>query len=276
MSPSTPIYASSSTPWRVLRLRQSDQPAFAHRRQACPRARAYRRPSIGLLLRRPSGRSAAAYGPSRQLPMRLPRRIHSWWSRRCIDSRPAAMLPLRGVASCARSSSLSPRTDIPGYRRADSHGAGRHIRARSSSSCQVLPRLLRVPPPRLYRLRAWPLLAIAIPTAYTIIFVHYDFAISVIASSSPSLLLQPPTASAPLCRSASRNRSGALSASPSTWREVHTGPAQRMLGAGNTSACLRPRRVPVPRKLGSMPRLHWPRQRLFRHRLLRLPRPRHR
>jgi hypothetical protein len=50
-------------------------------------------------------------------------------------------------------------------------------------------------------------MAIAVPTAYTVIFVHYDFATSVIASSSTSLLLQPPMASAPLCRSASRNRS---------------------------------------------------------------------
>jgi hypothetical protein len=66
----------------------------------------------------------------------------SWWSRRCIDSRPAATLPLRGVASCARSSSPSPRTDVPGYHRAASHGVGRHVRARSSSSRRVLLRLL--------------------------------------------------------------------------------------------------------------------------------------
>jgi hypothetical protein len=222
----------------------------------------------------PSGRSAAAYGPSHRLPTRLPRRIRSCWSRRCIDSCPAAMLPLRGVASCARSSSPSSRTDVPGYRRAASRGAGRHVRARSSSSCQVLPRLLRLPPSRLYRLRVWPLLAIAVSTAYTVIFVHYDFAGSVITSSSTSLLLQPLTA--PLCRSASRNRSGASSASPSTWRKVHTGPALRMLGAGNTAACLHPRRIPVSGKLVSAPRLHRPRQRLLRHRLLQLPRPRHR
>jgi hypothetical protein len=112
--------------------------------------------------------------------------------------------------------------------------------------------------------------------AYTFVLFQYDFATSVIASSPTSLLLQPPTASAPLCRSASRNRSGALSASPSTWREVHTGPALRMLGAGNTAACFRPRCVPVPGKLGSALRLHRPRQRLLRHRLLRLPQPRHR
>jgi hypothetical protein len=54
--------------------------------------------------------------------------------RRCIDSRPAATLPLRGVVSCARSSSPSPRTDVPGCRRAASHGSGRHVRARSSST----------------------------------------------------------------------------------------------------------------------------------------------
>jgi hypothetical protein len=49
-------------------------------------------------------------------------------------------------------------------------------------------------------LRAWPLLAIVVPAAYTVIFVHYNFAASVIASSSTSLLLQLPTASAPLRR----------------------------------------------------------------------------
>jgi hypothetical protein len=223
----------------------------------------------------PSGRSAAAYGPSHRLPMRLPRRIRSWWSHRCIDSRPAATLPLRGVASCARSSSPSSRTDDPGCRRAASHGAGHHVRARSSSNCRVLLRLLRVPPPRLYRLCVWPLLAFAVPIAYTVVFVHYDFIASVIDSSSTSLLLQPPTALAPLRRSASCNRFGASSASPSTWREVHTGPALRMLGAGNTTVCLRPQRIPVPGKLGSAPRLHRPRQRLLWHRLLRLPRPRH-
>jgi hypothetical protein len=133
------------------------------------------------------------------------------------------------------------RISIPGCRCATSHGADRHIHARSSSSRRVLPRLLGVPPPRLYRLRVWPLLAIAVPTAYTIIFVHYDFAASVIASSSTSLLLQPPTASALLSRLVSRNRSGASSASPSTWREIHTSPALRMLDAGNTTACLCPR-----------------------------------
>jgi hypothetical protein len=147
----------------------------------------------------PSGRSAAANGPSCRLPTRLPRHVSSWWSRRYIESRPAATLPLLGVASCARSSSPSPRIDVPGYHHAASNGAGRHVRARSSSSCRVLPRLLRLPPPRLYRLRVWPLLAIAVPTAYTVIFVHYDFAASVIASSSTSLLLQSPTASAALC-----------------------------------------------------------------------------
>jgi hypothetical protein len=94
--------------------------------------------------------------------------------------------------------------------------------------------------------------------ASTFVLVQYDFAASVIASSLTSLLLQPPMASAPLHRSPSRNRSGALSASPSTWREVHTSPALRMLGAGNTVTCLCPRRVPVPGKLGLAPRLHRP------------------
>jgi hypothetical protein len=82
----------------------------------------------------PSGRSAAAYGPSRRLQTCLPRRVSSWWSCRYIGSPPAATLPLRGVASCARSSSPSPHTDVLGYRCAASHGAGRHVRARSSST----------------------------------------------------------------------------------------------------------------------------------------------
>jgi hypothetical protein len=82
----------------------------------------------------PSGRSATAYDPSCRLPTRLPRHVSSWWSRRCIDSCPAAMLPLWGVASCARSSSSSPRIDILGCCRAASHGAGRHVHARSSST----------------------------------------------------------------------------------------------------------------------------------------------
>ena len=40
-----------------------------------------------------------------------------------------------------------------------------------------------------------------------------------------------------------------------------------MHGTGNTAACLRPRRVPEPGKLGPAPRLHRLRQRLHRHRL---------
>jgi hypothetical protein len=122
----------------------------------------------------------------------------------------------------------------------------------------ILPCLLRVPPLHLYRLHAWPLIAIIVPTTYTIVFVHYDFTASVIALSSTSLLLQPPMALAPLHCSPSRNSSGALSASPSTWHEVHVGPALRMLGAGNTATCFRPRRVPVSGKLGSALRLHRP------------------
>jgi hypothetical protein len=73
--------------------------------------------------------------------------------------------PLRGVASFTRSSSPSSRTDVPGCRRAASQGAGCHVHARSLSHRRVLPRLLRVPPPRLYMLRAWPLLAISVPAA---------------------------------------------------------------------------------------------------------------
>jgi hypothetical protein len=40
--------------------------------------------------------------------------------------------------------------------------------------------------------------AIAVPTAYTVIFVHYDFVASIIASSLTSLLRQLRTSSAPL------------------------------------------------------------------------------
>jgi hypothetical protein len=159
------------------------------------RARAYRRPSIGLPLCCPFGRSVAAFRLRHRLPTRLPRRIRRWWSRRCTDSCPAATPPLWGLASCAQSYSSFPCTDVPGCHRATSHGADCHIRARSSSGRRVLPRLLRVPLPHLYRLRAWPIMAIAVPTAYTVIFIHYDFAASVITSNSTSLLLQPPTAS---------------------------------------------------------------------------------
>jgi hypothetical protein len=96
--------------------------------QSRPRVRAYRRSSIGLPLHRP-------FGPQRRrLPTRLPRRVCRWWPRRCTNSRPAATPLLRGVASCARSSSSSPRTDVPDCRRTASHGAGHHVRARSSST----------------------------------------------------------------------------------------------------------------------------------------------
>jgi hypothetical protein len=47
----------------------------------------------------PSGRSAAALGPSRRLPMHLPRHARLLCSHCCIDSRLAATPPLRGVAS---------------------------------------------------------------------------------------------------------------------------------------------------------------------------------
>jgi hypothetical protein len=66
----------------------------------------------------PSGRSTVAFGPRHQLLTCLPRRVHRWWLRRCIDSRPAATSPLRGIAwlhavifavSAHRCLRLSPR-----------------------------------------------------------------------------------------------------------------------------------------------------------------------
>jgi hypothetical protein len=45
-----------------------------------------------LPLRPPSGRNIAALGPSYRLPTRLSRRVRCWWSRRCTDSRPVALL----------------------------------------------------------------------------------------------------------------------------------------------------------------------------------------
>jgi hypothetical protein len=90
-------------------------------------------------------------------------------------------------------------------------------------------------------LRAWTLLAIAVSVAYTDIFVHYNFVTSVIASSSTSLLRQPRMTSAPLFTAL---RLATVLEPPLlvslTWREVHTGPILRMLGAGNTDVCLLP------------------------------------
>jgi hypothetical protein len=106
-----------------------------------------------------------------------------------------------------RVASPSLRTDVLGCHCAASNGKGRHVHSRSSSCTQVIPRLLRVPPSRLYRLRAWPLSVVAVPADYTFIFVHYDFVASVIDSSSTTLaylLRQPQTASAPPRRSAPR------------------------------------------------------------------------
>jgi hypothetical protein len=42
--------------------------------------------------------------------------------------------PPQVVVCCTRSSSPSPRTNVPGCRRAASHGAGRQVYARSSST----------------------------------------------------------------------------------------------------------------------------------------------
>jgi hypothetical protein len=146
------------------------------------------------------------------------------------------------------SSLLSPRTDVLGCRHATFHGVGCHVRARSSSSRRVLPCLLQVQPPRLYRLRAWPLTTIAVPADYTIISVHYDFVVSVIASSSTTLarlLRQPQTASVPLFAAL---RLTTVLEPPLlvslTCHEVHTGPILRMLGAGNTAVCLLPAMSP--------------------------------
>jgi hypothetical protein len=85
-------------------------------------------------------------------------------------------------------------------------------------------------------------LAIAVPAAYTVIFVHYDFVASVIASSSTSLLRQPQTASAPLFAAL---RFATVPEPPLlvslTWIKVHTGLVLCMLDASNTAACLLPR-----------------------------------
>jgi hypothetical protein len=212
---------------------------------ARPRARAYHRPSIGSPLRHPFGpqrrrlwsKPPASNTPSKAHTQLVVTLLHQLAP--CSYAAPSGCSVLRAVIFA-----------VPTHRH-PRLSSRRLTWLETPRPCKVfvnrwvLLRLLRVPPPRLYKLHAWPLLAIAVPTAYTVVFVNYDFATNVIASSS-------------------------------TWREVHTGPALRMLGAGNTAACFRPRRVPVPGKLGSAPRLHRPRQRLLRHRLLRLPRPRHR
>jgi hypothetical protein len=101
----------------------------------------------------------------------------------------------------------SLRTDVLGCHYAASNGKGRHVHSRSSSRTRVLPHLLRVPPPRLYRLLAWSLSVVTVPADYTFIFVHYDFVDSVIDSSSTTLaylLRQPQIASAHPRRSAPR------------------------------------------------------------------------
>jgi hypothetical protein len=74
----------------------------ARLRQACPRARVYHRPSIGLPLHPPLGRRAAAFGPCHRLPTRLPRYVCRWWSSRCTNSRPATTPPLQGTHSHLR------------------------------------------------------------------------------------------------------------------------------------------------------------------------------
>jgi hypothetical protein len=160
----------------------------------------------------PSGRSAATFGPCHRLPMRLPTHVRRWWSRRCICSRPAATSPLWGASrGYTRSSSLSPHTNVPGCRCTAFHDADRHVCARSSSSHGVLPRLLRVLPTQLYWLRAWPLLAITIP-AYTFCPLrlrrqHHRLVLDQSTSTTTNGIITS------LHRSASRNRSGASSAS---------------------------------------------------------------
>jgi hypothetical protein len=94
----------------------------------------------------PSGRSAAAFGPSHRLPTRLPRRVHCLWSRRCTESRPTATLPTSGhsvlyavifAVPAHRCPRLSPR-------RLTRRGSPRPCKVFLNR--RVLPRLLRVPP----------------------------------------------------------------------------------------------------------------------------------
>jgi hypothetical protein len=124
-----------------------------------------------------------------------------WWSRLCTDSRPSYVVHLGSPRCYTQSSSPSLCTDVLGYHRASFHGAGRHVHARSLSRRRVLPRILRVPPPRIYRLCAWPLLAVDVPADYTFFSIYYDLVASIIASSLTilaRLLHQPRNASAPL------------------------------------------------------------------------------
>jgi hypothetical protein len=72
----------------------------ARLRRVRPRAHVFHRSSIGLRCVAPSGRSVAAFGRRRRLPTCLLRHVRCWWfSRRCIDSRPAATPSHRVVAS---------------------------------------------------------------------------------------------------------------------------------------------------------------------------------
>jgi hypothetical protein len=111
----------------------------ARLRQACPRARAYHRSSIGLPLRHPFRLQRHRLGPSR-LPTRIPRHVRRSWSRRCTDPRPAATPPLLGVASLHAvifivPAHRRPRLSLCGLLQ---HGLPRPLRAWSSP----LPRLL--------------------------------------------------------------------------------------------------------------------------------------
>jgi hypothetical protein len=111
----------------------------ARLRQACPPARAYHRPSIGLSLRHPVGPQRRCLYPSR-LSTRIHMRVRRSWSRRCTNSRPIATPPLLGVASLhavifAILAHRHPRLSLCGLLR---HGLPRPLRAWSLP----LPRLL--------------------------------------------------------------------------------------------------------------------------------------
>ena len=148
-SPSTQICASSATPWRVLRLRRSDQPICAHRRQARPRARAYHRSSNRLPQRRPFGPRAVAlvHPPASSAPSLV--RTSPVASSRCTDSRTAATSSPRTVVLLH-----AVYLTVPAHRRLRlpprcSHNVGRHRPRMVFVKLSAPHRQVRVPPPRL-------------------------------------------------------------------------------------------------------------------------------
>jgi hypothetical protein len=146
---------------------------------------------------------------------------------------------------CTLSSSPSPLTDVLGCRRAASHGAGHHVRARSSSTVGFFLAYFD------YRRRA--------STGY----VHDHFCPSPFPPPTPSSSCTTTLslASSPRLQPVyfdNRERHRHLSFTTLrfanvleppllvslTWRKVQAGSALRMLGTGNTAACFFSRRVP--------------------------------